>query len=213
MKFTTIFWDWNGTVIDDLDISMRSINGLLSARGMKTFDTVSEYHNVFCFPVSDYYIKAGFDYSIEPFEDLAHEYIEIYNALKPQARVFDDVRDALQRLKKKGVMQVMLSASEKSGLVKWLDRTEVLKYFDDVIATDNIYARGKVDIATDWITLHPIDKDRAVLVGDTVHDAEVAEAMGIQCVIIPRGHSGVEDLKGTSAIILPDAAAFLKFCG
>ena len=29
MKYDVIFWDWNGTIIDDVEICMETVNSLL----------------------------------------------------------------------------------------------------------------------------------------------------------------------------------------
>ena len=41
--------------------------------------------------------------------------------------------------------------------------------------------------------LHDSPKE-TLLIGDTTHDAEVARAMGIECVLIPCGHNSRERL-------------------
>ena len=35
------------------------------------------------------------------------------------------------------------------------------------------------------------------MVGDTVHDSDVADAMGIDCLLINHGHMGTKKLKAT----------------
>ena len=35
MKFESIIWDWNGTLLDDVDIAVAIINQLLCQRGLK----------------------------------------------------------------------------------------------------------------------------------------------------------------------------------
>lgn len=211
MKYNTVFWDWNGTIIDDIDIAIESINSLLMPRGMKHFQNIKEYHNVFCFPIIEYYKKAGFDYSIEPYEKLADEYMAVYNQKAKTAKVFPDVRNTLKTLHNQGVRQIILSASERLNLIEWLKDVGIYKYFDDVIGLDNIYAKGKIDIALNWLEKNTMDITKAVMIGDTTHDSEVAEAMGCDCILISRGHNGIEELKSTNCKVFENANELLNY--
>ena len=51
----TIFFDWNGTLLDDLSNSMDSMNEVLKRRNMKIMETKEEYRSIFEFPVIKYY--------------------------------------------------------------------------------------------------------------------------------------------------------------
>lgn len=212
MKYTTVFWDWNGTIIDDLGASIKSVNGLLEKRNMKTFSTPEEYFDVFCFPVSKYYEKAGFDFEKEPFELLAKEYIENYKSLCKDCKVFDDVMRLIKYFKKAGVRQIMLTASEKDELLCWISSLAIRKYFDDVIGNDNIYAIGKADIAVRWLENNrDTDINKCLMIGDTVHDYEVACAMDVDCVLIARGHNMKRDLLSTGVPVFENAMDLAEY--
>jgi phosphoglycolate phosphatase len=40
------------------------------------------------------------------------------------------------------------------------------------------------------------------MIGDTVHDYEVAQAMGTDCILISSGHNSRERLENTGALVL-----------
>ena len=77
MQYTHIVWDWNGTLFDDLEYSLKCINTLLARYGLENL-TVSRYHDVFGFPISEYYKRIGFDFDKVPYSALAKEYMDIY---------------------------------------------------------------------------------------------------------------------------------------
>jgi phosphoglycolate phosphatase len=62
-KFETIIWDWNGTLLDDTDFCIRSMNRLLSVRGLPELSK-ERYLEVFDFPVEKYYRSIGFEFSV-----------------------------------------------------------------------------------------------------------------------------------------------------
>ena len=62
-----IIWDWNGTLLDDVDIVIDCMNSLLKKRNLPLLH-VDKYKDIFTFPVKDYYSQLGFDFTTEPFE-------------------------------------------------------------------------------------------------------------------------------------------------
>ena len=75
---SSVIWDWNGTLLNDVHISVNSVNHLLAQKDLHTL-TRDDYLEVFTFPVQEYYESIGFDFTDEPFEVTAHQFIEIYN--------------------------------------------------------------------------------------------------------------------------------------
>jgi phosphoglycolate phosphatase len=66
LPFSSIIWDWNGTLLNDIDFCVKTINNLLIKRGLPKLSN-GNYREVFSFPVKDYYRKIGFDFSKEDF--------------------------------------------------------------------------------------------------------------------------------------------------
>lgn len=73
-----VLWDWNGTLLNDLQLSIQALNRLLAENGYpQQFDTRA-YRKIFGFPIQDYYRRAGFDFSRHPYDRLAQRYMEMY---------------------------------------------------------------------------------------------------------------------------------------
>ena len=62
MKYKYVIWDWNGTLFDDVEISVYTMNKMLEKTGYKNRIDLDLYKKIFTFPVSEYYQKAGFDF-------------------------------------------------------------------------------------------------------------------------------------------------------
>ncbi|MEA3444049.1 MAG: HAD hydrolase-like protein [Bacteroidota bacterium] len=73
-----IIWDYNGTLLNDLDVCVDVINKVLGRRGLDKLSREA-YQAVFDFPVKNYYEKIGFDFQKESFEIVGTEFIEEYN--------------------------------------------------------------------------------------------------------------------------------------
>lgn len=118
MKYKYIIWDWNGTLFDDVKISVDTMNIMLEKTGYKNRINSELYKNIFTFPVSDYYQKAGFDFSKDRFDDLAKIYVEVYTALQFTAKINSEAENVLRRIKSQNIKQIIVSACEKKQTFK-----------------------------------------------------------------------------------------------
>ena len=112
-----IIFDWNGTLVDDASIFVDILNQLLVSRSLNTI-TLSEYKNVFCFPIKSFYKKLGIDISEKSFTQLEKEFVNEYNQRMFKPKLFNNVLTVLNSLKKEGFELSILSASNQKVLSK-----------------------------------------------------------------------------------------------
>ena len=201
MKFETIIWDWNGTLLNDVDIAVEAINHLLNSRNLIPL-TVERYLDVFTFPVQNYYEQIGFDLINEPFEIPAMQFIAIYNKTVGACGLHNEVVQLLSRLRDRGYRQFILSAMEQQQLEKTVNDNGINLYFESLCGLDNHYATSKVDNGKSLIRMNKLDPDRILMIGDTVHDYEVAQAIGCKCVLVAKGHQSKERLQYSGATVV-----------
>ncbi len=186
-KYTHVIWDFNGTILSDMQAGIDSINAMLSARDLPVIKSLAEYRAVFDFPVEAYYRRLGFDFEKEDFKTvLAPLWVSLYLQNSADAPLFEGVEALSAALRRAGVSQSILSASEREMMMRQLQERGALSWFDEVWGTDTIHAYGKTGLAAAWRQAHPTAE--AVLLGDTVHDFEVAGAMGADCILVAAGH-------------------------
>lgn len=186
MKYTHIIWDFNGTLFADIDAGIASVNAMLRERKLPEIQSVDAYREIFRFPVIDYYRDLGFDFDAEPFEVLAPVWIDLYNKHSADASLQDGALEALRELRELGISQILLSATELNMLKGQLHTLKIYEYFDKIMGLDNIHAHSKKAIALEWMEQNP--DARPLFIGDTLHDAEVAAAVGADCVLVANGH-------------------------
>ncbi len=185
-----MIWDWNGTLFDDLDVCFYCINRLLYNHGYKPLYTYAEYKKVFCFPIKQYYQNAGFDFSKIPYETLADEYMRMYLPLADNCRLNKDALCVIDELNNRGVKQVILTASKKENLLRQLSHFDITDKFDMLLATDNHYCHSKLQLAESFIQ-NAKDARNIYFIGDSLHDAEVAKAMGAKIFLHTCGHQSL----------------------
>ena len=201
MKFETIIWDWNGTLLNDVDIAVESINHLLYDRNLIPL-TLERYLDVFTFPVHDYYGQIGFDLINEPFEIPAMQFIAIYNKAVENCGLHPEVVPLLNLLNDKGCRQYILSAMEQLQLEKTVNDNGISRYFKELCGLDNHFATSKVDNGKSLISMNKLDTDRILMIGDTIHDYEVSQVIGCECILVAKGHQSKERLQYSGATVV-----------
>lgn len=213
MKYNYIIWDFNGTVLDDVEIGMDSLNVLLKRRGLPEVEGVEKYRAGFMFPIIEGYKKLGFDFEKESYDDVAKEWVDEYVSREHKAGLVEGVQSVLEFFKNRGIKQVIISASEIGMLKRQLDNLGVSQYFEEIVGVDNIKAAGKKDIALKWRSKHPLDN--LLFIGDTDHDHQVAMAMGADCILVAAGHQSfdrLEMLEPKKAVVSKATAVIDQFC-
>jgi phosphoglycolate phosphatase len=208
MNFKQIIWDWNGTLWDDTWLCVEINNHMLARRGLPLID-IDGYRAKLCFPVTDYYCQLGFDYNIDPYNKLAEEFIEEYHRRRFECALHSDARELIQFFQTLETPQAVLSAYEQKALLEATNYFELTEFFDDIIGLNDIYAHGKVENGRKYIAGLNVDPSDVLFVGDTIHDFEVAKAMGVRCALVANGHNSRERLEACGVPVL-DSLCELK---
>jgi len=140
----TLFWDWNGTLLDDTAAASGALNAILGRRSLPPV-SLEEYRATFSFPARNYYERAGLDLANEDWDALALEYHEAYLSLPK--RLARDAEAAVSMARSAGFRQYVLSAMKQELLA-----SETAKYgagmeFDGIWGTDNLDGGSKLDTA------------------------------------------------------------------
>ena len=196
-----IIWDWNGTLLDDLDLCLTAINEMLKNRSLNTVSR-NTYLDIFGFPVMDYYLKLGFNFSDEPFENISTEFINAYESGRPSCSLMNGSKDVLHLIQNTGTSQSILSASKRTYLERAVIDYNVQEYFLLVEGLDNHHAASKLSLAKEHLAKLNIPSHSILLIGDTMHDADIAHELGLRCCLIPNGHHSRQRLEKSTAVIV-----------
>jgi len=188
-----ILWDWNGTLLDDVQYAIGVRNRVFPKFELPAVESIEEYYAQFTFPVKLYYTRAGV--TEENFVAVAHAWMDEYVNGCETVPLFPDAVAALDAFAEAGCVQAILSASKSDTLRMQLDVAGIPNRFDAVLGLSHIYATSKEDIGKEYLAQQAIHPDECVMLGDTLHDAEVAQALGCRCVLIARGHQSRETLQ------------------
>jgi len=197
----SVIWDWNGTLLNDIDLCINSINKLLKERNLPKIGTKT-YREIFSFPVQEYYKTLGFDFEKEDFSIPAHQFIDLYNEGFGSCSLQKAAIEVLIHFKDKGVRQFVLSAMKHEMLEKTLKMKGISQFFEGVAGLTDHYAVSKIEQGMQLIRDFNIEIEKTWLIGDTIHDFEVATKLGVKCILIADGHQSTERLTQTGGIVI-----------
>lgn len=200
MKYKNIVWDWNGTLLNDVEAGVNTLNDMLERRGLSAL-TRQEYKDRFGFPVIDFYHQVGFDMERESFHDLSVDFVKTYDVYAGNIGLNTYVPEVLTNIRQSGMKQYILSALREDLLQQMLRDFEIDSLFDQACGSDNIYAAGKAERGQRMLKAYDICPEETLMVGDTIHDAEVAGAMGFDCILFTGGHNSEWRLREKAPVI------------
>jgi len=194
-NYSHIIWDWNGTLFNDVELCANVMNLLLTQESLPNI-SIKKYKEIFTFPVIEYYKIAGHTFERKSFEVLGKQFMVEYETRKITCDLFPGVIELLMWLKSRNIQQHLLSAYEQNSLNNILKYFAINNYFQDIVGLDNIYAGGKAHLAKN-LAMKIRSNGAAgniLLIGDTIHDYEVAKEINSDCILLTHGHQDEERL-------------------
>lgn len=182
-----VVWDWNGTLLDDVDGCVATINTLLRDRGMHEIGR-DHYRERFGFPVRNFYIELGFDMEREDFDRVSATFIARYRERSHTMALHGGAQETLASLRARGVRQHVVSAMEERMLHEMLAHHSIAPHLHHVRGLNHVNATSKVELGVALVAELGCNSDEILFIGDTLHDHETANAMGCRCALFVGGH-------------------------
>ncbi|MFI7212531.1 HAD family hydrolase [Micromonospora maritima] len=182
-----LVWDWNGTLLDDLDLVVRATNVAFASAGGPAV-SADEHRTRFRRPIADYYAEM-LGRAVDA---------EAFGALD---RIFHDAYRA-------GLTSCALAADATSAIAAWPGSQSLLSmwFHDELVPTVHTYGLTahfrRVDglraavgggPKAEWLEKHlaelGLDGADVVLIGDSLDDADAATSVGAAAVLYTGGLS------------------------
>ena len=205
-----VFWDWNGTLLDDANFCSSVINGILNKHGLPSL-SYKKYRETFDFPVRTYYERLGLSGKGVSFEQTSFEFIENYQRGWRVCSLQHKAKSTLAKIHSLGLPQSIITAGKEGLLHGFVEHHDLTRYFGGLIGVDHIYASGKVERAMQYMESLGLGPGQVLLIGDTVHDSEVASAIGAKVLLYSNGHHPREKLENTGSPVISCLSQVLEF--
>jgi phosphoglycolate phosphatase len=106
-----------------------------------------------------------------------------------------------------GLTQSILSAYRHETLCEIVAHFSLTPRFVRLTGLDNIYAHSKIDLGRAWLAELALPREQILLIGDTLHDFDVAAALGVDCLLVSGGHHPAHRLRERTPHVCADLTA------
>lgn len=190
-----IVWDWNGTLLDDLEIVIAAVNAGLVPFGAGPIDT-DAYRTHYTRPVRLFYEQLlGRAIPDPEWLRLDDSYFDAYQATAATASLAPDAMAALTLARQKGADQSLLSMAPHEHLIPIVDRHGLTPFFREVRGTSGDRGGAKAMILADHLATLKVAAGDVIVVGDTPDDATAAAHVGAGAVLYDGGSHHRTDLE------------------
>lgn len=180
-----LVWDWNGTLLDDLSLVITATNAAFAEVSGPTI-TVDEHRRHYRRPIVDYYgAVLGRVVTDEEFARLDQVFHDAYRMGLVNVRLAADAEAAMRAWSGTQSLLSMWFHDELVPVVAGYGLSALLRRVDGL--RHRVGGGRKAGYLREHLTALGVAGDRAVLIGDSVDDAEAAAETGAACVLYTGG--------------------------
>ncbi len=209
MSYRYIFWDFNGTIIDDVNIALGCVNDLLDRKN-KAHITLEEYYTYVDTPIVKFYYHILPPEEID-FSEISKSFHEDYAKREAESKLAPGIYELMEKLNEKGIHQYVVTANNINEATYYLEKLGVSKFIEKLVGPDDFRVGSKIEMAKELFDSLNISRNDALFIGDSLHDVEVANALGIDCITVSYGHQGRRFLEEHNAFVADSAQELEKY--
>lgn len=191
-----VAFDWNGTLLSDTAITLRSENAALKAVGREPI-TLLQFQKAFDIPITKYWKNLGmtenfFKKHLLTIEDVFHS---IYEKNVNAARTRSGAKGVLKFLRQSKITMVIYSNHNIPNIHRQLVRLNIDGLFDRILANKKagenaqVFARHKEHLLNEFIKEHKYKPREVISVGDTEEEIQIGKTYGYYTVAITGGYN------------------------
>ena len=193
MKYSTIVFDWDGTLIDSVGTVVRCIQDAARDTGIAVPEAARARH-VIGLGLHDSLRYAVPDLPAERYREFADHYRRHFLARQDAMLMFPGIRELLRELK--GARRLAIATGKsRRGLDRALDAGDLRALFAASRCADETQPKPHPAMLLELMEELGVEPGRVLMVGDTSHDLEMAAAAGVDAVAVTYGAHPEEGLR------------------
>ncbi|MFF5895617.1 HAD family hydrolase [Streptomyces argenteolus] len=211
---THLVWDWNGTLLDDIEAVLGATNAAFAEVDLAPL-TLEQYRETYCVPIPKFYERLmgrlPTPAEWERMDGLFHRH---YTEQRVACGLTAGVEELLDRWKRAGGSQSLLSMYGHEHLVPVVRAYGIERHFLRVDGRTGPSGGSKAQhMARHFEVLGGIPPERAVVIGDAVDDAVAAAHVGARAVLYTGGSHSRASLEGAGVPVVDTLAEAVTLAG
>jgi len=185
-RFELLVFDWDGTLMDSAGAIVASIQASCRDLGLPVPGHDRAAH------VIGLGLKDALSYAVpelppSEYGRLAERYRHHYLARDPDIEMFPGMREMLALLKDRGHVLALATGKSRVGLERVLKATRLKQYFESSRCADETHSKPHPAMLQELMRELLIEPGATLMIGDTVHDLQMAASAGVPALAVSYG--------------------------
>jgi phosphoglycolate phosphatase len=204
MRYTLLVFDWDGTLIDSASAIVACIQAACRELRLPVPDDARASH------VIGLGLKDALSYAIPglPADDygrVVESYRRHFLARDPEIPLFPGTRAMLVGLRDRGHLLAIATGKSRAGLYRALTNTGLQPFFSASRCADQCASKPAPDMLCELMEELGVESMKTLMIGDTVHDLQMAAAAGVGAVGVSHGAHPKRDLIALTPLACVDS--------
>lgn len=177
-RFDLLIFDWDGTLMDSAGVIAACIQAASRDMGLPT-PTHAEASHIIGLGLREALERLFPDLSEAAHPELAGHYRRHYLSQDAEIPLFDGARELIAELHAGGHLLAVATGKARRGLDRAFEHSGLAPYFHASRTADETFSKPHPAMIEELLDELMIAPERALMIGDTSHDLEMARNAGI----------------------------------
>ncbi len=204
-RFELIIFDWDGTLSDsvglitDLMIQSFLLHNVTPPSKMEVADILGiKLSEAFKILLKEKDQNAS--------ELIMNSYIDLYNQSSNKVKLFDGVELGIKELHRYGYKIAIATGGGRNYLDSCLAQTSIKEYLSVTKTSDDCFSKPHPQMCNEIMNELIIEPEKSIVVGDSIHDLQMAKNAGISSLAVTYGAHKQDSLSVYDALDFMDDA-------
>ncbi len=200
-RFDLIVFDWDGTIVDSTAMIAVCIQKAAADLGL-TVPTLEQASHVIGLGLHDALARAVPELTAGRIEEFSARYRHHWFACEADIVLFRGVRELLAELRERGLPLAVATGKSRRGLARAFDQTGLGDLFAASRCADETDPKPHPAMLLELTEELSVMPERTVMIGDTTHDLDMANAAGAAGIGVTYGAHPRDQLAAREPIAL-----------
>jgi phosphoglycolate phosphatase len=209
-RYQLIIFDWDGTLMDSINRIVSSVQAAAKSCSINIPDS-SQVRDIIGLSLPQamktLFPNINRSDTAKLIEQYKHQFIEINDTPMP---LFIDTIALLNALTQHDKILAVATGKGREGLQRVFKQTQTGDYFKASWCADEASSNPSPEMLLSLLDELRIEKDLALMVGDSKHDLQMAKSAGIDCVGVTFGVHNRAELSRYQPIAIVDSLTELQ---
>ncbi|WP_157315144.1 HAD-IA family hydrolase [Chitinibacter sp. GC72] len=202
-RFDLVVFDWDGTLMDSTGMIARSIQRAFDDVGLAV-PSDQEARYVIGYGLGEAMAHLAPNATEAQIRQVVDAYRTHFLAKDQDLKLYDGVEEGLTRLRDANFRMAVATGKSRAGLDRVLKATQLGGFFEVTRTADEAFSKPHPAMLEYILGYAAVEPERAVMVGDTTHDLQLALNAGTASLGLTYGAHESEALLDLQALALFD---------